>query len=468
MRPVPTLLSLLTTALLAAPALPVDADNAVPAAESAVTIQPVAAPEGPAEVPSEAVQQAVSKQGVAPETDPEADAEAEAEAEPAPANDVPRYLIQKSNSAVHAAMLSPGQRALLAAMPDSFRLPVHARTAPYAPPSAFAALSAADDGKARLDDNGAIYGLGRGLPFPEILSNDPQGGLKAIWNHLLRWRGTGRSRSTVQAVVSEDGTLSLVNVHERSRFLRGIDADAPQRMPLLTQQMFGIAAPPRLAGNLKLVHESLYGVVKAWQRSPDALLSKLRTTTEAGDDTPVIGSDGLYGEDQREGFSGSPERWRWKLAARHELLVPWAAERFHARDRTLEAVLTARHPDAGVLRYEPRRVLQVDALLDADRSGPWPKRSYYIDEASWQVLLVEFYGRDDRLQRVQEVHVRQFGDVLLPAVEVIYDLPSRRYLVSGLETRSGDTVLEAPAAEDFQPGPAVDWAKSIGAVPSPR
>lgn len=395
---------------------------------------------------------------------PEADSEV---AEPAPLDDAPRYLIQKSNSAAHAAKLSPGQRALIAALPDSFRMPVHAAGAPYQPPAAFVAVSAADAGKARLDDNGMITGLGRGLPFPEILSTDPDGGLKAIWNHLLRWRGPGRSRSTVQAVVGDDGTLSQVEVHERSRFLRGVDAEGPDRPPLLAQQMFGIAAPPRLAGNLKLVHDSPYGIVKAWQRSPGPLLPSLKTTTEVGEDTAVIGSDGLYSEDQREGYSGSPERWRWRLVARHELLVPWAADRFHARDRAPETVLLAGHPDASLLRYEPRRVLQVDATLDPGRSGPWPRRSYYIDEASWQVLLVEFYGRDERLQRVQEVHVRQVGDVLLPAVDVIYDLPSRRYLVSGLETRADATVLQAPTAEDFQPGRAVDWAKSVGVI-APR
>jgi len=436
MRSVPTLPSLLVAAVLVAPALPARAQNLEPDSElPAITI--------------------------APEVDSEV-------AEPAPPDDAPRYLIQKSNSVAHAAKLSPGQRALIAALPDSYRMPVHAAGATYQAPEAFVVLSAADAGKARLDDNGMIYGLGRGLPFPEILGTDPDGGLKAIWNHLLRWRGNGRSRSTVQAVVGEDGTLSQVEVHERSRFLRGIDADGPDRPPLLAQQMFGIAAPPRLAGNLKLIHDSLYGIVKAWQRSPGPLLPSLKVTTEVGEDTAVIGSDGLYNEDQREGYSGSPERWRWKLVARHELLVPWAAERFHARDRALDAVLTAGHPDASLLRYEPRRVLQVDATLDPDRSGPWPRRSYYIDEASWQVLLVEFYGRDDRLQRVQEVHVRQVGDVLLPAVEVIYDLPSRRYLVSGLEIRADATALLAPAADEFQPGRAVDWAKSVGAIPSRR
>lgn len=400
------------------------------------------------------------------------DSEASATVEPAPVlgtpDDAPRYAISRGNSTAHAAMLSPGQRALVAALPDSFRMPVHPASAPYLPPPAFAADTQAAAGKARIDDSGTLVGLGRGLPFPEIDNTDPQGGLKAIWNHLLRWRGTGRTRHTQMVVMTDDMPPLPVDLQERSRFLRGIDAEGPERTLLLAQQLFGISAPPRLAGNLKLIHEARDGTVKAWQRSPGPSLSSLKPTTEVGADTAVIGSDGLYDEDQREGFSGSPDGWRWKLVARHDLLVPWAADRFTARDRPLDAVLGPRHPDPSLLRYEPRRVLQLDARLASDRSSAFPRRSYYIDEASWQVLLVEFYGRDDRLQRVQEVHVRQQGDVLLPAVEVVYDLPTRRYLVIGLEAQAGATALLSPSAEEFQPGRAVDWAKSVGAVPAKR
>ena len=370
------------------------------------------------------------------------------------ADDAPLYLVDRGNLAVHASLLTPGQQALIAALPDSFRMPVHAASSGAAPSTGPLA-----GGGARLDEDGELLGYSGGLPFPNLDDSDPDGGLKAIWNHRLRWRGEGRSRATVQSVISADGDLSLIYEHEYSRF--------PSRpSPLLAQQLFGIAAPVRLAGAVKLLHERLSGPPLAWQRSPGLALPSFRETTEAGDDTAVVGADDLYNEDQREGYSGSPERWRWKLAGRSERLMPWAADRFHANDRAPAKLLGPRHPDITLLRYEPRRVIQIDATLKPGRSGPWPRRSYYLDAATWQVLLVELYGRDDRLQRVQEIHTRMLGDVLLAAVEVIYDLPGRRYRVSGLETRADATVLATPDAEDFQPGRAARWAKSVGAIPA--
>ena len=370
------------------------------------------------------------------------------------ADDAPLYLVDRGNLATHASLLTPGQQALIAALPDSFRMPVHAASG--GPP---ASTGPHAGGTARLAEEGELLDYGGGLPFPNLDDRDPDGGLKAIWNHRLRWRGGGRRRATVQAVVSADGDLSLIYEHEYSRF--------PGRpSPLLAQQLFGIAEPARLAGAVKLLHERLSGPPLAWQRSPGAGLPSFRETTEAGGDTAVIGADDLCNEDQREGFSGSPERWRWKLVGRGVRLMPWAADRFHAHDRAPARLLGPRHPDLALLRYEPRRVIQLEATLKPGRSGPWPRRHYYLDEATWQVLLVELHGRDDRLQRVQEIHPRMLGDMLLAAVDVIHDLPGRRYRVGGLETRADATELVAPDAEDFAPGRGARWAKSVGAVPA--
>ena len=369
------------------------------------------------------------------------------------ADDAPLYLVDRGNLATHASLLTPGQQALIAALPDSFRMPVHAASSAPLPSTGPLA-----GGAARLAEDGALLDYSGGLPFPKLDDRDPDGGLKAIWNHRLRWRGEGRRRATVQAVISADGDLSLIYEHEYSRF--------PSRpSPLLAQQWFGIAAPARLAGAVKLLHEGFDGPPLAWQRSPGPVLPSFRATTEAGEDSAVIGADDLYNEDQREGFSGSPERWRWKLIGRSVRLMPWAADRFHAHERAPAKLLGPRHPDTALLRYEPRRVIELEATLKPGRSGPWPQRHYYLDEATWQVLLVELFGRDDRLQRVQEVHTRRVGEVLLAAVEVIHDLPGRRYRVSGLETRADATELVAPDAEDFAPGRGARWAKSVGAVP---
>jgi hypothetical protein len=376
---------------------------------------------------------------------------------PAGADEPQEETIDRRNAVRHAALLSPGQQALLTALPATFRLTVHATTAVTEPPSSE---------PARLTGDGSLAGLGRGLPFPRIESGDPEGGLKAIWNHRLRTRGSSRERTTVQAIVLADGSLDRVDVRERLHGPAdaGVGATGPDA--LLVQHLTAISAPPRLAGSLKLVNEPLSGPVRGWQRSPGPDLPSIRATTDAGGDTPVIGTDGLLMEDQVDGFRGDPARWRWTLVERDMRLVPWQAESLHARDGALASLLTPHHPDPARLRHERRPVLHLEARLRPGETSPWPRRHYFLDAATWQVVRVEYHGRDDRLERVQEVHVRLVDGVWLPVVNLVHDLPGQRYLITGIETLTLASVPVDLPDEALTPKEATRWAKAAGAAPA--
>jgi hypothetical protein len=87
-----------------------------------------------------------------------------------------------------------------------------------------------------------------------------------------------------------------------------------------------------------------------------------------------------------------------------------------------------------LVRYEPHRVWVVEATLKPGKREIYAKRTYYVDEDSWQVAHAdEFDGRGE-LWRVHEVDAVQFYDVptTWTACEVEYDLQARRYLVSAL------------------------------------
>ena len=229
--------------------------------------------------------------------------------------------------------------------------------------------------------------MAEGDPDPEAVGVGlPDGDGLALIRDVRGWSGV---------------PIIVLSVREDSRFPRGQEpARDKTASPLLMQQLIAITAPARLAGSVKLSHEALDGSLKAWQRSPvEGLASgSVNPTTEAGGDTNLIGTDGLYTEDQREGFSGDPSRWQWTLVGKRDLLVPYHADSLSARDRSLATVLGPRHPDPALLRYERHRVWQLDARLKPDSPGVWPRRSYYLDEDSWQVLLVEHYDRDDHIE----------------------------------------------------------------------
>jgi hypothetical protein len=383
------------------------------------------------------------------------------------ADEKPLLVITAENADKQAKLLAPGQRALLAAYPE-YRLPVYPTHRQAIAPEAWYAGTAKNAALAHIaSDSGLPERVVAGIPFP-IIKDEAEGGLEAIWNHRLRWRGEGRNRSYLEASVASTGAVDLVQVSERQRFLAFDAPPLEDSGQVLVASMFAVLSPKRIVGALKLTHETVGGDGPAWQRSPGPDLPMFRKTTDAGKDVPMIGTDGLMTEDQREGFAGSPERYEWRLAGKRELLVPYDAYRLHASGIPTPELLSTRQLNPELLRYERHRVWVVEAKLKPNAIGLWQRRTFYLDEDSWQVLMVELYGTDDRLRRVQEIHTLVAWDqaLLLPVLETVHDLAGKRYLALGVDNQQpGEIGFEASDIAEFETGKARRWAREIGAVP---
>ncbi|HSH41918.1 MAG TPA: DUF1329 domain-containing protein, partial [Arenicellales bacterium] len=103
------------------------------------------------------------------------------------------------------------------------------------------------------------------------------------------------------------------------------------------------------------------------------------------------------------------------------------------------------HLNPDVLRYELHRVWVVDATLKDGTRHLYKRRTFYIDEDSWQVVHVDQYDNRDELWRVSEGHGINYYDVptYWTTLEVHYDLQEGRYLAVGLNN-------EAPYTYDFE------------------
>ncbi len=379
----------------------------------------------------------------------------------------PLFTITRDTLANYEARLTPGQRALFSALPDDFGMPVYAAHRSAAAPAVFYAGSRQNAEKAHFAEaDGQLEQAAGGVPFP-IIGNESDGGLEAIWNHRLRWRGRGRDRIYVQATVAASGDVSRVRFYQRSKFST---VDAPNfrsEGSVVTFDVLAVLDPARLAGSLKLTHETLKPPYYGWQRSPGPDRPLLSRTSEVGGDVGVIGADGLLNEDQREGYSGSPDRYKWKLLGKREIYVPYNAYRLHRAGLTIADLLGPRHLNLPPLRYELHRVWVVEATLPHSLPGVWTRRRLYLDEDSWQILLVELYGRDDQLLRVQEIHTLMAYDqpLLMPALETVYDLPARRYLATGIDNDQPESIFADVDSDRFMPEEANRWARRIGAIP---
>ena len=130
--------------------------------------------------------------------------------------------------------------------------------------------------------------------------------------------------------------------------------------------------------------------------------------------------------------------------------MPYNAYRANASDAEYADMVLAGHLQPALLRYELHRVWVVEATLREGFRHINPRRTYYLDEDSYQILLAEHYDRNGELWRFSEAHPIVFYEVptLWTSIETHHDLQSGRYVSYRLDNR------DATARFDLELSPA--------------
>ncbi len=348
------------------------------------------------------------------------------------ADDAIQFSITKSNMSKYADKLSEGHKALLNTYPDTYKLNVYpTRRSASAPERIYAATSRiAATAKLTSDGNG-VENAAIGIPFPI-----PSQGLEVLWNHLLRWRGDYAERNVAQAAPTRGGGYTLVQFSDQFNLLyshSGMTADELNNTILYFKQE--VKAPARLAGGILLVHETMNQKAenrKAWLYNPGQ--RRVRRAPNVAFDNPGTASDGMRTNDQFDMYNGSPERYDWKLVGKKEIYVPYNNYKLQAPSLKYSDILTPLHINQAYPRYELHRVWVVEASLKSDARHIYKRRTFYIDEDSWQILIVDQYDNRDQLWRVSEGFAINYYDVqsVWTTLEVHSDLQAGRYLAIGL------------------------------------
>ncbi len=352
-------------------------------------------------------------------------------------NDKPRFVIDRTNLDTYRNRLSPGHQRMLETYP-TFRLTVYpTRRSASLPQRIYDATRKVAAAARLVDEGNGVDGAVIGIPFPI-----PENGQEVIWNHLLRYRGETASCTLEQAAVTRGGDYTLVKyaVDVNVRYsLPGMTAEELGNTMILFKQR--VTAPARLAGDIVLVHETMNQAREprsAWTYNPGQ--RRVRRAPNIAYDNPGTTSDGLRTSDQFDMFNGAIDRYDWKLVGKREMYVPYNTYRPHGNGLSFADVIRPLHVNPEHLRYELHRVWIVDATLKEGASHIYKRRTFYIDEDSWQILLVDIYDNRDELWRVSEGHVINFYEKPLtrPVLETHYDLQAGRYLVIavGLDPKS--------------------------------
>ncbi|WP_415907240.1 DUF1329 domain-containing protein [Oleiharenicola sp. Vm1] len=357
------------------------------------------------------------------------------------AGEQPLFTITAANAEQYAAKLTAGHLALLKAYPD-YKLPVYASHRTASNPQRIYDATKRYATTASLTEGGnGITGCVVGIPFPI-----PQNGLEVIWNHLTRYRGIAASRTISQAAPQRNGSYTLVDFDDEFLFnyVRDDISEADLAKQIQSDNVLiyfkqAVTAPARLAGSILLVHETMDQVKekrRAWLYNAGQRRVRLAPSIEY--DNPGTAADNMRTSDQFDMFNGAPDRYEWKLVGKKEMYVPYNSYKLHSDTLKYDDILKPLHINQDLTRYELHRVWVVDATLKPGIGHVYARRTFYIDEDSWQILAVDQYDSRGQLWRVSEAHCINYYDALTfwSTLEVHTDLIAGRYLAIGLDNQN--------------------------------
>jgi hypothetical protein len=152
-------------------------------------------------------------------------------------------------------------------------------------------------------------------------------------------------------------------------------------------------------------------------------------------DGPGTASDCLRTADDLDMFNGSPDRYDWELVGKREMYIPYNSYDLRRGDLSYDDIVDEGHMNPDYLRYELHRVWVVDSRLKEGARHIYARRTFYLDEDTWQISLIDHYDGRGELWKMKEGHFIMHYQVHVPwlAAESLHDLVSGRYVVIGLD-----------------------------------
>ncbi|MBA4285812.1 MAG: hypothetical protein C0434_09815 [Xanthomonadaceae bacterium] len=356
-------------------------------------------------------------------------------ADPFP-GDRPKFTITAANLAQYASRLSDGHRALFARHPD-YTIPVYETRRTVAFPRAIIDATRANNGRARAPAADSLEGAALGFPFPQ-----PKTGVEVLWNHRVRYRGDSALLQYQQAVVSPEGAIrALGNAVFRVLFRYGNVREPGdiERENVIAYGTFNVARPGSRPEFVALFHETANSLKRArgiWVLLVNA--GKMFRVPPIGYDQPFPETDAIQFIDMVDMYNGLFDRYVWKLTGKRELYIPYNSYRLSDGRYKNRDLLTRGHFNQAGTRYELHRVWVVEASLRPGNSHSFGKRVFYVDEDSWNVVLVENFDPKGSLWRFQEGHLLPLYDVqaAFAVPSLTYDLKSGSYFAERLFSES--------------------------------
>ncbi|MBL3556350.1 MULTISPECIES: DUF1329 domain-containing protein [Marinobacter] len=307
----------------------------------------------------------------------------------------PLYKVTRENMTEYEDLLSEGVKALLKKYPDTFYLNVYPTHRTGAHPQSIYENALANATRCETTEGGySIEGCAGGTPFPI-----PQSGVEVMWNFLMRTEAPSIEYTFKNIVGNSDGSHTLATQNEIAfqypQFYEGVTPESWSGEYAMFR--FNTLAPPFKAGESLVIRDSVDSDQprQAWQY----LLGqrRVRQAPTVSYDTPDFVASGANYFDEVQGFFGALDRFDWKLVGKKEMLIPYNNNGFIGA--SIDDAYMDYHANPEEVRWELHRVWEVEATVRDGKRHAVPKRTYFLDEDTWLIALVDGYDSEGNLWR---------------------------------------------------------------------
>lgn len=360
------------------------------------------------------------------------------------AGDAKLFSIDGGNIDQYKDKLSEGQIALIKRYPG-YRMDVYPTRRSCAYPERVYERTRANIAETKMDESGHITAGYGGFPFPI-----PTTGWEVIQNHRSAYRGYGVISTPAMAVM-QGGDRYILNVGDQVSYTPQYDPKTKSfadTKGFRGKFIYTQTQPAASVGGVLLVHEYYNGRKESWGYIPG--LRRVKQAPNAAYDNPVPGQDGLRTFDQTFMFNGDGDRYDWKLVGKKELYVPYNAWALKDQKLTIKDIVGPDYPNRDLIRYELHRVWVVEATVKPGIRNILPRRTFYVDEDSWTIVLADLYDTKGNLWRTQEnsLYVASELPACVTAADFYFDLSAGRYIA--------DNMILGNATENYLAGASVD------------
>lgn len=310
------------------------------------------------------------------------------------ADEKPLFSITGRNMDQYKDKLAHGIQYLLKKHPD-FRVDVYPTHRTAAAPqwvydNTFKNATRAQLTKSGLGATGA-YG---GIPFP-IVKN----GYEAMLNHRLSWKGESIQQPMKTMVVTPDGKIVMATDGiQYFSYPYYYEEGSPETYEGIYQLGELVnTAPAYKAGEAILVNEvsdesKPRGI---WQYLVGQ--RRVRRAPSISYDTPDFVTSGIGFADEAFLLFGPNGRHDFKLVGKKEMYIIYNGNR--AAAAKFKDLLTPNYMNPDLVRWELHRVYVVEATLKKGQRHAVPRRLYYIDEDSWQIMMIDGWDANGEMWR---------------------------------------------------------------------